>query len=194
MRPLLLILGIVILIPGLVLLLVPLVPHPAKDVTTTTLFSYHATERVPLLSSLPVAVSWTSSTPVTVRLYVCPTFSPGATNISILCPNANFQTESGTSGGTTVSIPNNGGVAVTLAPGSPAGSTVSVTLKATSPTVGLGLVGLGAVVVVVSFLFKRRPAVPARPKSGAPVGSEEKEPAPPSDSGGAMPEGDFVDQ
>jgi hypothetical protein len=192
MRPWLLILGIVIVIPGLVLLLVPLVPHPAKDITAATFLSYHATERIPLLSTLPVAVSWTSGHSVSVRVYDCSTFVVGAANVSALCPGASYQTETGTSGSATVSVPVNGGVAVALAPGSPNG-TVSVTLKATSPTVGLGLIGLGALVAVLGLVFKRRPVTPKvpTPASGAAEGATAS--TPPSESEEGLPEGEYAE-
>jgi hypothetical protein len=80
-----------------------------------------------------------------------------------------------------------------LGPGSASGSTVSVTLDSTSPTIALGLIGLGVVVIIIGVVLKRRPSAPSSPPTAARARAESTdEPSPPGGQDD-LPEGEFAD-
>jgi hypothetical protein len=180
-----LIIGIGLILVGIALAALPLLPHPGKTITPGIPFSYHVSEVVPILPSIPVAVSWSSTAPAEVTMWSCPSFNGNASTLGAQCTRSLTTSQNGTSGSATITIPNGGNLVVTAQPGSgsSASPSVSISLKSTSTTIGFGLLVLGVLVLIVGVFLTREPAEPdseAPPPVSRPSGPEPSEPAGPS--------------
>jgi hypothetical protein len=181
MRPVILLVGIVVIIAGVVLLEVPLSQSASKTVTTTAPAHFHYTERVPVLSSAPVAIGWSSNTSVTLVLRTCSSINLTASPIWSQCTGGANLTETGTSGSVSTTVPVGGYVwAVLLAP-SGGGANLAASVHVTTPytTEAVGLWALGAIIVIAGILLRHRkkPVAPAEPPPTA-AGAEIPVPEP----------------
>ncbi|MCI4352996.1 MAG: hypothetical protein L3K14_06370 [Thermoplasmata archaeon] len=179
MRMGLLVVGVIVAIVGAVLLFVPLVAQSNQTVSTgsTTPFVLLSVSGFSLTGSIPVGVSWTATSSVTVVAASCTAacLSSNATSISGLS-GLTYQT--GKSGSFTLNQPNGGEVivgALNLGTGSPANVTFKVTTALS--TVGTVLLVVGIVVLIVGVVLKSGkakmtpampPMYPSTPSPGAP--------------------------
>jgi hypothetical protein len=170
-RPVLVVVGVIILIIGLVLFEVPLLSHPAKTVTLSppTPIIYNASETIGITATEPVSVSWTSTTPITMEIVTCKSeLSSPSTPTGAGCSSV---TQTGTSGSSTRAVPVHGSLWVGLNSSNPSSASATVTLKSASPTAGLGLVGLGVLILLIGLAL-RRPRSPVPASAPQPATSE----------------------
>ena len=169
MRPLIVVIGIVLIIVGVVLLEVPFVAHGTKTVTETTPATFHVGEEVPILQE-PISASWTSATSVTIVARTCSSLDSSASSIWGQCTGGSNQTVTGKSGSFSPSVPIGGYLWVVLVPTGigPANASASVGISTSLPSGALGLWGLGGIIVIAGVLLHRRKrAVP--PEEGPPA-------------------------
>jgi hypothetical protein len=152
MRPLILIVGIIIIIGGVVLLEEPLSQSGSKTITPTTPAHFHITERVPIQSSQPVTLSWSSNTSVNLVLLTCSSINTSAPEW-MQCAGGSNLTETGSSGSATTNVPVGGYLWVVVL--GPSTESASVHVTTTLSTEAIGLFGLGALVVIVGLLLRR---------------------------------------
>jgi hypothetical protein len=152
MRPLILIVGIIIIIGGVVLLEEPLSQSGSKTITPTTPAHFHITERVPIQSSQPVTLSWSSNTSVNLIVLTCSSINTSAPEW-MQCTGGSNLTETGSSGSATTNVPVGGYLWVVVLGSSTESASVHVTT--TLSTEAIGLFGLGAIVVIVGLLLRR---------------------------------------
>jgi hypothetical protein len=157
MRPVILLVGIIIIVAGVVLLEVPFLQSSAKTVTATTPAHFHVTERVQVLASQPVSVSWSSNTSVTLVLRTCSSINLSA-NTWGQCTGGSNLTETGTSGSVATNVPVGGYLWAVVLPTGGAGTnrSASVSVATGLPTEALGLWGLGGLIVIVGLLLRGR--------------------------------------
>jgi hypothetical protein len=185
MRPGLLVAGIVVLVIGVALLLVPVIPQTSETVRSTSNTPYYegSVSGYSLTGTTVVSVTWStnSSVAVTVLAAAC---SGGCTNISQV---SGVTSENGTTGSFTLNQPNGGSVLMGEVYGGP--TPVSVTFKITTSlgTVGTILVVLGILLLIAGAVLGRRakpaatttpPAAPAVTESPPPPGSSGTPPTP----------------
>ncbi|MGC2358961.1 MAG: hypothetical protein WA691_01465 [Thermoplasmata archaeon] len=191
LRPLILIVGILIVAAGVILAVVPLVPDTSKSVSANSPATFHLGFRVPVLPSEPVAASWTSSASVTIVLRTCASINSSATTIWGQCTGGSNVTMTGTSGSTTTSIPPGGYLWVALvgpaAPG--ANHTASLALSTSSPSGALGLWAFGGLLVALGalFLYRKRKRIRAAEASRLAALSTPLGAPPPIDPPGSSP-------
>lgn len=156
------ILGIALILAGIVLAAVPLLSHTGKTITPGIPFTYHVSETVPILSTVPVVVSWSSTAPVGVAMWTCSSFNGNLSTLTTQCPESHAISQSGTSGSATVSVPVGNTLVVAAQSSGGAGGTpsVAISLKSTSSTIGFGLIALGVIVMIAGILLSRGPSAP----------------------------------
>ncbi|MGI0129885.1 MAG: hypothetical protein ACREEC_07025, partial [Thermoplasmata archaeon] len=147
MRPVILIVGIIIIIAGVVLLTVPLTQSGTKTIDATTPAHFHVTERVPVESSQPVTATWSSSSSVTLVIRTCSSINLSAPQWA-QCTGGSNLTETGSSGSASTSVPVGGYLwVVLLVPAGAGNLSATVSVTTTLSTEALGLFGLGALVI-----------------------------------------------
>jgi len=178
--------GLVAIVIGLVLVLVPLVGQGSQTVVystsnTKTLPYYEAAvSGFSLTGTIPIAVSWTANTsaPVQVVAAACTASCNG--NIDDL---SDLTNQTGTSGSFTLDQPNGGSIIFGILT-TTGGNDASVTFKVTSAlsTVGTALVVVGVLLLVIGLVLRSpRSEAPDAPEAAAPLPSADMDPlaAPP---------------
>jgi len=157
-RPLVLIVGILIVISGVVLVAVPLFPDTTKTVTPEVPADFHISGRVPVLPGEPVSASWSSTVAVTVVLRTCRSIDAAASSIWGQCTGGSNLTRTGSSGfvWTTVPVGSYLWVALLNPTGTTGNVSASVALTTASPSDALGLWLFGGLIVVLGVLLVRR--------------------------------------
>ncbi len=186
MRPLIVLIGIVIVIGGVVLAVVPVDPVTSKDITASSPSHYHISERVPVLPSEPVSLSWSSNVSTTVILLTCSSIYLNASSVWAQCTGGSNQSETGTSGSWSLSVPTGGQYlwfGVIAGSGALSNPAVTVSIKTAVPTGALGLWIIGALIVLVGLFLRgrKKPAsIPSGTSGVAPEPSPSAAPSAPS--------------
>lgn len=178
MRPVVLIVGILVIIAGVVLAEVPFDQSGSKTVTAASPGHFHISQHVPVVPSEPVSLSWSSSTPVTVAILSCSSINLNASSIWAECTGGSNQTQTGTSGTVSTTVPSSGGylwVGLITTAGSGASPTVSASIKTPIPSGALALWVVGALIVVVGVLLRGRKR--RAPSAGVPAPAAGEAPA-----------------
>jgi hypothetical protein len=172
MRPVIVVVGIVLLIVGAVLMVEPVVPQSNQSISKNSTLPYviESVSGYSLTGSIAVHVSWTSPTTVTVVGGACTSTCNSNSSASDL------TLQSGTSGSFTLNQPNGGEILIgaingsSFSSGSGAANATFVITTAFA-TVGTLLVVVGILLVIAGLVMKSdkaRPAVqPAQPVTNA---------------------------
>ena len=152
------IVGAVIAVTGVALLYVPVIPQASRTLTASPGAPAYFIASAPgasLTGKIPVSVSWTASTTVTVIGGACTSNCSNFSNLS------DIVLQTGTSGTFTVDQPVGG--SIFMGANTSDSSTGSVTFKATTAytTVGSLLVIIGILILVAGLLLRRSRAGPA---------------------------------
>lgn len=151
--------GVVVLIIGAALMFVPLSPQPSQTLTQTSESTPYAftISGISLTGSIPISVSWTSNTTITLLAVAC---SGTCGNLSTL---SGVTLQTGTSGSFSLSVPTGGTVEIgtITTGGTPSSTTVNVTTALT--TVGTILLVVGILLLIVGLVLKRKPKGMAQP-------------------------------
>lgn len=156
MRAGLVVVGVVVLIVGAALLFVPILPQ-ANATVTYERAGYEANiTGFSLTGSIAGTLAWNANQTVEFVFVSCPTgpCSSGASTI---------ETQNGTSGSISFSVPSGGEVGARIVAGPP-GASATVKLTLSEPTWGSILVVAGVVILLAGLLLRRKP-------SPAPVGA-----------------------
>ena len=200
MRPVVLIVGVLIVASGIVPLTVPLYSHFTKTVSVTTPQNWFIRERFSMLADDSATAKWSSNSSVTLIVRTCSSIDASASSIWGQCTGGSNVTVVGSSGTVTRSVPVRGYLWIVVQ--APVGSTVNqsatVSVTSTYQEAAIGLFGLGGVIVVVGVLLrgrKRMPRVASTPVAPAgtagvapPPTAGASEPIPPA------PEEDFFEE
>jgi len=186
------IVGVVVAIIGVALLFVPVIPQSNQSVKTAGITPSNVVLNVSGFSwtgSIPVSISWTSNTLVTVLAATC--FNCLSENVSSI---TGVTIQTGTSGSFTLNQPDGGSIYVGAV--SPTGTPATVTFKITTAltTVGSALLVVGIVLLIVGVILKSRKAKTAAATapmpsmmSSPPQMAPPMSPPPPSPSPPPMP-------
>ena len=175
MRPVILIIGILVIIAGVVIAEVPFDQSGSKTITPTSPIAFHISQHVAVVPNEPVVLSWSSSAPVTVAIQTCSSINSNAPSIWSQCTGGSNQTQTGTSGSWSTSLPAGGGylwIGIITTAGSGTSPTVSTSVKTSVPTGALGLWVIGALIVVAGVLLRRRKVPVPSPETPVPSGVE----------------------
>jgi hypothetical protein len=174
MRVGILVVGIVLAIIGAVLLFVPVVPQASQTTTSTVPVVLLSVSGFSITGSIPVAVSWNSTTSVIVVGVACT--ATCNQNVSSL---SGVTLQTGTSGSFTLNQPNGGEIGLAAENSSGSGSPSTVTFKVTTAisTVGSALLIVGIIVLIIGAAVKSKKAQVAAP---APMPYMPSTPAPPT--------------
>jgi uncharacterized membrane protein len=150
MRLGLVIVGVVLAIIGAALLFVPVVPQSNQTISTASSppLAILSVSGFSLTGSIPVAVSWTANSSVTVFAAAC---SATCSNVSMV---SGTTVQTGTSGSFSLSQPNGGEVALGAIKASGPPSTVTFKLTTALSTVGTVLLIIGIVVLIVGVVLR----------------------------------------
>ena len=165
--------GIVLLIIGAVLLFVPIVQQPDQTVDTSgSSFPFGAVQIAgfSLTGSIPVSVTWSSPSAVTVFAATC---SSGCASASSASSIGGIAIQTGTGGTFTLSQPNGGYLvygALNTSGGGGAGPTVTFKITTALSTIGSVVLVLGILLLIVGLVLKSKSAkTKAMPPAPAPA-------------------------
>lgn len=160
--------GVIVIIVGAVLLFVPVVPQASETVQSNSSAPYYlgSISGFSLTGSIPISVSWTSTSSVEVIAAAVSCSGSGCTNVSQI---SGTTAESGTSGSFTLNQPDGGSIIMGIASVT-GGGTANATFKITTAitTVGSILVIVGILLLIVGLVLKsKRPAPIEAPAQAA---------------------------
>ncbi|HEV8050210.1 MAG TPA: hypothetical protein VGP88_06415 [Thermoplasmata archaeon] len=182
MRPVLVVVGIVLLIVGAVLLFEPVVPQANQTVSNNSNvpFVVESVSGYSLTGSIVVHISWTSASPVEVIAASCAANCNANSSASGV---SGITLQTGTSGSFTLNQPNGGEIAFgAYNPTGASGGNATFTISTALATVGTLLIVVGIIVFIAGLVLKSdkaraAAAAPAAPTSSSPPPME---PTPPS--------------
>lgn len=182
MRVGLVIVGVILLIIGAVLLFVPVVPQGNETVSTasSTPYAVFSVGGFSLTGSIPVSISWTSSSGAAVEVVSAACSSCSTSNATSI---SGITIQNGSSGSFSLSQPDGGSVLVGAIGSS--GSPTNVTFKITTAltTVGSILVIVGIIVLILGAVLKSgkpKAAVAPAPMPATPISPPTVQPSSPS--------------
>jgi len=153
MRTGLVVVGVVLLVLGAVLMLVPLVPQASVTVTQSTPYVANITG-FSITGTVPGEVSWSSSDTTTFAFGTCASLSA-----SDRCTGANSSwVQNGTSGTITFSVATGGAIAALVI----GNGSASVNIKLAETTIGVVVIVIGVLLLLLGVVLKRK-AAPAPP-------------------------------
>jgi uncharacterized membrane protein len=161
MRPVLVVVGIVLLIVGAVLLFEPVVPQANQTITSSSNppFVVESVSGYSLTGSIAVHISWTASSPVEVIAAAC------AANCNANSSASGATLQSGTSGSFTLNQPNGGEIAFgAFNSTSFKGGNATFTISTALATVGTLLLVVGIIVFLAGLVLKSDKAKAAAAK------------------------------
>ncbi|MCI4327187.1 MAG: hypothetical protein L3K16_06100 [Thermoplasmata archaeon] len=188
MRPVIVVVGIVLLIVGAVLMVEPVVPQSNQTISSNSALPYvvESVSGYSLTQTIAVHISWTAPATVTVVGGACTASCNSSSSASDL------TIQSGTSGSFTLNQPNGGEILFgaingsTFSQGSGAANATFMVTTAFA-TVGTLLVVVGILLVIAGLVMKsdkaRAAVQPAQPVVNAPAsssGSDAASSAPPT--------------
>ncbi|MCI4369927.1 MAG: hypothetical protein L3J81_01195 [Thermoplasmata archaeon] len=182
MRPVIVVVGIVLLIVGAVLLFEPVVPQANQTITSQSSppIDIESVSGYSVTGAIAVHIAWTSVEPVTVVAATC------SANCNTTSTASGVTLQSGTSGSFTLNQPNGGEIAfgaLNLTSGK--GGNATFTISTALATVGTLLVVVGILLVIAGIILK---SDQARAKAAAATQAAPTPATPTSgDSGAAMP-------
>jgi uncharacterized membrane protein len=171
MRPVIVVVGIVLLIVGAVLLFEPVVPQANQTITSQSSppVDIESVSGYSLTGSIAVHIAWTSVAPVTVVAATC------SANCNYNSSASGVTLQSGTSGSFTLNQPNGGEIAfgaINLTSGK--GGNATFTISTALATVGTLLIVVGILLVIAGVILKsdkaRSAVQPASPVVSSPSG------------------------
>jgi uncharacterized membrane protein len=171
------IVGVIVVIIGAVLLFVPLVPQTSQTVASnsSTPFYLGSVSGFSLTGNIAVAVSWTSTTTVTIAAAAC---SGTCSNISQI---SGITTQSGTSGSFTLNQPDGGEVIMGIVTSGGAAANATFKITTALATVGSILVIVGIVILIAGIvLHRKKPAAEPAPAPTPAYDSSQTQMQPPS--------------
>lgn len=198
MRMAIVVVGIVLAVIGAVLLFVPVVPQANQTVQSgsSTPYVLFSVTGFSITGSIPVSMSWSSPTSVTILAAACSAHC--SANVSQI---SGITSQTGTSGSFTLSQPDGGEVIFGVLSFNTSGSAPTVTLKTSTAltTVGSILLIVGIIVLILGVVVKSKKAKMAA-ASSAPMSSMPSSPSttepmqdsysyPPSGSDSSNPSG-----
>jgi uncharacterized membrane protein len=183
MRPVIVVVGIVLLIVGAVLLLEPVVPQGNQTISNNSALPYviESVSGYSLTGSVVVHISWTAPTAVTVVGGAC------TANCNSSSSASGVTEQSGTSGSFTLNQPNGGEILFgALNPSTGKGGNATFTISTALATVGTLLVVVGILLVIAGAVLK---SDKAKAQAAAANQATMNPPATPSysDTGAATP-------
>src|SRR5690242_12221828 len=146
MRAGVLVVGILLAILGGILAFVPFIPTGSQTITAQQEWAFNVTAAFSITGTVPLSISWSSPTDVTVQLVTCDSVS------DLTCTNEHDSEQNGTSGTFAVNPKVNGAVGLIL--GTPGNATVTV--REAQPTIGDALLIVGGLFVVAGIVLPRR--------------------------------------
>jgi hypothetical protein len=184
MRLIIVIVGIIVVIAGVVLWVVPLTQSGSKTINESTPAHFHVTEHVQLQSTQAVSASWSASASVSVVILTCSSINLNASSIWQQCTGGSNHTETGSSGSVSIGVPVGGYLWIGIVAGGSAGTnpSASVYVTTTLSDEAIGLWGLGALVAIIGLLLRRgKPRTAPAPVVGEASPATTPEPEPVAD-------------
>ena len=150
--------GVVLIVIGAVLLFVPITDQGTQTVTSSAPEVLQVSG-FSITGSIPVSISWTSSSAVEVLAAACSS-SCDTGNINAI---SGLTIQSGTSGSFTLNQPNGGEIVLGVITTGGSSASATFTVKTALSLVGTILLLVGIVILIVGAVLRSRPKAEAMP-------------------------------